>query len=133
MKLLSYKAIRLGDLTAHQLTVFEHKRLFSLILYYFRGDGWQDRYHDHAFDAISIRVFGRYRERVLLDERTGERLERDRSDRRVMLFRRSCFHMLGISPGGCLTILLAGPWGPTWREWKDGRTRTLRWGRRTEA
>ena len=128
MKFLKYKPIRLGQFTAHQFTLFECKSLFSIIFYFFVGDGWQDRFHTHAFKAISIRLFGSYRERILHSDGTVSECNRD--DKRIKLFGKSHSHMLGMSKR-CLVALFSGPWDRTWQEIKDGRTRTLTWGRKS--
>lgn len=126
LKICSYKQIKLGDFYAKQFTLFECKYLFSVIFYWFVGDGWQDRYHDHAFRALSLRLWGSYQERVLVN---GEVVETPRSSSRWRYFPRDHMHMLGKSKG-CLVVLFAGPWLRTWREIRDGVTRTLTWGRR---
>lgn len=121
MKFFSYKNIHLGEFTAHQFTLFEWKRLCSIIIYWFCGNGWQGRSHSHAFNAWSFLLWGNYFERV-----GNAVLNRDR--KRLLFYPRSCFHELGISKG-CLTLLFAGPWAKTWQEIKDGRIRTYSWGR----
>jgi len=126
MKVLRYKKVVLGELNAHQFTLFEWKRAFSILVYYFEGDGWQDRYHTHAFNAWSLKLFGTYQYRELVDGVAEEAFRREV----LRYFPRSTNHMLGPS-AGCLTILLAGPWNATWQETKGGRARTLAWGRRT--
>ena len=126
MKFLRYKKVTLGELDAHQFTVIEIKWLFSIIFYYFRGDGWQDRFHTHAFNAVSFRFFGTYLVREIVD---GETIETSRTDR-IRYFPKSVDHMLGPSRG-CLTLLLSGPWDATWVETKNGRKRTLQWGRKS--
>jgi hypothetical protein len=124
---LRRKTISLGDFRAEQFTLFEHKRLFSVIFYWFHGDGWQGRFHTHAFRALSLRLWGTYRERVMAPN--GSVVERERGDRRLLYFPREHAHELGISRG-CLTMLVAGPWRETWREHRGGRWTTLGWGRR---
>lgn len=135
VKFLRYKPIVLGDFTAHQFTLFESKHLFSIIFYYFKGEGWQDRFHTHAFKAISLRIFGTYIEEWLieplkLDEWLFTHSETRRD--RWRFFPKDRYHRLGYS-GGCLTMLLAGPWDRTWKELRESmRTeRTLTWGRKS--
>ncbi len=127
MKLFSYKKIILGDFVANQYTLIEHKGFFSVILYYFKGDGWQDRFHSHAFHAVSFKIFGTYNERKLLDSSSGQYSERTRKSF-IKFFPKSSFHMLGKS-NGCLTILFSGPWEKTWKEYKDGKEVELNWNR----
>jgi len=122
-RVMSYKKIQLGELIAHQFAIIESKRLFSIIFYYFEGHGWQDRFHTHAFSAISLRIFGTYLYRNFDDD-----VDRTRS-KRIMYFPKTTNHMLGPSKG-CLTLLFARPWERTWNEFKDGKVRVLTWGRR---
>lgn len=124
-KLFAYKAVVLSQFTAHQFTVFEHKRLFSIIFYYFKGAGWQGRFHSHAFNALSLRIFGDYLERGIFDNVPTRR----RAERRWQYIPRDHFHELGRS-NGCLTLVIAGPWAKTWQEVRDGVVRTFGWGRK---
>lgn len=126
MKFLTKKTIKLGDLSAIQFIVFEHKRLFSLIFFYFKGDGWQDRFHTHAFNAISFKIFGSYGERRFVGGKYWaiEQVERTEF---IRYFPRDCYHAIGPSKG-CMTMLIAGPWKKTWKEFKDGKERLLTWG-----
>jgi hypothetical protein len=43
-EICSYKPIIFGDLVAKQFVLFEHKLLFGIIFFYFKG-GEQDRFH----------------------------------------------------------------------------------------
>lgn len=130
MKFLRHKRITFGQFTAHQFTVFESKAAFSIIFYFFVGAGWQDRFHTHAFRAVSLRIFGSYRERVKHTD--GTISERLRDEKRIFHFAKRHEHMLGHSTG-CLVLLLAGPWEKTWTETRNGQVRTLAWGRKTVA
>lgn len=127
MKLFKFKRIALGDFVAQQFTLFEHKGLFSIIAYRFKGDGWQDRFHTHAFNAISFRVYGTYQERVREADGSIHIVARNTS--RFRFFTKAHEHMLGVS-SGCLTILVAGPWDQTWTERKQDVLRILGWGRK---
>lgn len=127
MKFLSHKRIQLGAFLARQFTLIEIKRLFSIVAFWFKGDGWQDRFHDHAFVALSLRIWGTYRERVLCD---GKVTENDRAESRWRFIPRNHMHMLGVSRG-CLVLVFTGPWLDYWHEVKDGQLRKLGWGRRS--
>lgn len=142
----TFKAITFGQFTAKQFVLFEHKRLFSIIFFYFKGDGWQDRWHTHAFNAISFKLFGSYLEDSLHHSRyrlvSGPLWfipEPDPESEFVSVikkrtelikyFPRDSFHKLGHS-NGCMTMLLSGPWKPQWVEVHDNGTTThLNWGR----
>ncbi|MEE9336292.1 MAG: hypothetical protein V3U65_19555 [Granulosicoccaceae bacterium] len=125
MKILKNKQITLGSHTANQFIIFESKIFFSIILYYFKSAGWQDRFHTHAFNAISIKLFGSYAVRDIVGDTVveGERKEI------IKYFPKATNHMLGPSKG-CATLLFSGPWDRSWTETKEGRVRTLLWGRK---
>lgn len=127
MKFLSTKDIKLGDFNARQFTLFEYKPWFSIIFFWFSGDGWQDRYHTHAFDAVSLCLYGKYEERELLNPTTGAYRERPRRFG-FRFFPKNSYHSLGESKG-CLTLLLSGPWKGNWKEWKNGKEYSLSDGR----
>lgn len=59
----------------------------------------------------------------------GDVEEVPRNASRWRYFPRRHMHMLGQSKG-CLVMLIAGPWQQFWSEIKDGRVRTLAWGRK---
>ena len=57
--LLRYNKFEFGNQFVSQFVIFECKWLFSIILFYFhKSDGAQDRFHTHAFNAISFKLFG---------------------------------------------------------------------------
>lgn len=91
-----------------QFVIFEFK--FSVILFYFhKSDGEQDRYHTHAFNAISFKIFGTY------DEKKGKYHIENRKDI-IKYFPRNRYHKIGKSTG-CLTLLFSGPWNKEWKEY----------------
>ena len=120
-----------GDRVIYQFVVFECKFLFSLIFFYFvKTEKIQDRYHTHAFNAISFKLFGSYDEHVLLDEKTGENITTKRTQF-LKYFPRDSYHLIGRSEKGCLTFLISGPWKPTWKEWIEGEVTYYNWNRKT--
>lgn len=125
-EICSYKPIVFGELAAHQFVVFEHKKLFGLIFFYFKG-GEQDRFHTHAFNALSIKLFGSYTEGIL-DSQTRS-VSYVKRDRMFKYFPRDSYHSINNSEG-CLTLLIQGPWKETWKEYKDGKEQVLTWHRK---
>lgn len=125
-EICTYKRIEFGELVARQFVIFEHKRLFGIILFYFRG-GEQDRFHTHAFNALSIKLFGTYVEHVYDPDTGGVREEVRRGV--FKYFPRDRYHSVNDS-GGCCTLLLQGPWRETWREMRDGKETVLGWHRK---
>jgi hypothetical protein len=125
-EICSYKRIVFGDLVARQFVIFEHKRLFGIIVFHFSG-GEQDRFHTHAFNALSIKLFGSYVEGKL-DRRTGA-VTYERRASLLKYFPRDSYHSINRSEG-CCTVLIQGPWKKTWLEYKDGVERVLTWHRK---
>jgi len=128
--LLRLNRFTFGDQIVTQFVVFECKWLFSIILFYFHPcDSSQDRFHTHAFNAISFKIFGQYSEYILESEETGDyRVER--RTQVVKYFPTDSYHKIGNS-NGCLTILLSGRWEKTWKEYIDGKVKHYNWGRET--
>ena len=126
MKFLSYKSIILGNFLARQFTLIEIKSLFSIIFYWFKGDA-QDRFHSHAFNSLSIRLWGDYDEIQLIDGK--EELKKRSASGRFYYIPKTNIHKLTNSKG-CLVLLISGPWEKTWSEWKNGIERRLTWGRK---
>lgn len=125
---LRYNRFTFGDQVVSQFVVFEHKRLFSIIFFYFhKSTGEQDRFHTHAFNAWSVKLFGQYTESIL---NTGppETIELRRRTEIVRYFPRESFHKIGNS-NGCMTLLLSGPWSSGWKESKNGEIVDYTWGR----
>ncbi len=125
-EIFSYKKIIFGDLIANQLVLFEHKKLFGIIIFYFHGEK-QDRFHTHAFNAWSIKLFGTYVEGILDPETKEVRYEERKSI--LKYFPRNSYHSINQSKG-CCTILFQGPWKRYWKEYKDGKEILLGWHRK---
>lgn len=127
---LKYNVFNFGKQKVSQFVIFECKYLFSIIIFYFhKSEGEQDRFHTHAFNAISFKIFGSYTEYILEDEGTGEFSKRKR-DRFIVFFPRDSYHKIGNSTG-CATLLLSGPWKKEWKEYSDvGEISTYKWNRK---
>ena len=126
---LAYNKFTFGDQIVSQFVLFECKWLFSIIFFYFhKSDGVQDRFHTHAFNAFSIKLFGRYDEYILLDEKTGEYEIKPRVNV-FQYFPRDSYHKIGKSTG-CMTVLFSGPWRKTWKEYINGEIIKYNWNRK---
>jgi hypothetical protein len=127
--LLRLNFFNFGDRSIHQFVLIEIKPLFSIVLFWFhKSDKVQDRFHTHAFNAVSFKLFGSYDEHVLESEDPVKvRIEERTSV--IKYFPRDSYHAIGKSKNGCLTLLVSGPWKRTWKEWIDGETRVYRWTR----
>lgn len=125
---LKYNKFTFGDQIVSQFVVFECKYLFSILFFYFhKCDSAQDRYHTHAFNAISFKFFGEYTE-YLYHENTNT-FTTVRRTSFFKFFPRNSFHKIGNS-SGCLTMLLSGPWKKGWKELIDGKIVQYDWGRK---
>jgi hypothetical protein len=127
---LRYNKFTFGEQTVSQFVVFECKYWFSIIFFYFhKSASKQDRFHTHAFNAISIRLFGDYIEEFLTDESTDAYTTGKRSRSRFLYIPRNSYHRITKSDG-CLTLLLSGPWKNKWKEYIDGEVVSYSWGRK---
>jgi hypothetical protein len=127
---LRYNKFTFGNQVVSQFVVFECKWLFSIIFFYFhKSDSSQDRYHTHAFNALSFKLWGEYTEYILLSEETGA-FKVNRRTNIIQYFQRDSYHKIGNS-NGCCTMLLSGPWKREWKEWINGEVKYYSWGRKT--
>ena len=126
ISLMHKNVFEFGDQKVTQFVIFECKWLFSIILFYFhKSNGTQDRFHTHAFNALSLKLFGRYTEYTLEDDSVTSSIRKDV----FKYFPRDCFHMIGNSTG-CMTMLLSGPWKKFWLEYKDNEKILYNWNRK---
>lgn len=111
-------------------TVLEVKFLGALVLNVFNTTGPQDRFHTHAFNAISIMLWGSYNEFIKSSNPENEWVMLRTRRRDVVYLPRTLNHCIGKSTPGAVSITLCGPWKRTWTEERDGKVSTLGWGRR---
>lgn len=113
MVFLKRKRIDLGEQSVTELTILEWKRFFSIKLFNFHPtDGKQDRFHTHAFNAVSILLSGDYVEEVI-EKRQIVSLKRSR--KRFLFIPANQYHRITKSKG-CRTLLITGPWGNEFKE-----------------
>ena len=118
-----------GEQKVTQFVVFECKWLGSIIFFYFhKSDHSQDRFHTHAFNALSFKLFGEYDEHILDNEKTGE-FHIERRTQFFKYFPSDSYHRIAKS-NGCCTILLSGPWKKRWKEYINGDVVYYKWGRK---
>jgi len=127
--LLKYNKFLFGTQPVSQFVVFESKYLFSIIFFYFhKSNGEQDRYHTHAFNALSFKLFGSYEEHCLVNK-VPETFTIKRRKSFFKFFPRDSYHKIAKS-NGCCTILLSGPWKKEWEEFLDNKTYKYNWNRK---
>lgn len=107
------KQIDLGEQSVTELTILEWKRFFSIKLFHFHEtNGKQDRFHTHAFNAVSILLSGDYVEEVI----KGKYVHASKRSRKRFLFiPANQYHRITKS-NGCKTLLITGPWGDQFKE-----------------
>lgn len=110
------KRIDLGEQSVTELTILEYKKLFSIKLFNFhRSEGLQDRFHTHAFNAYSFLLKGDYTEEVLENNKIVKYL---RSRSKTLFIPKDSYHRITRSKG-CVTLLITGPWGETFKELRN--------------
>lgn len=102
--------------------MIEIKSLFSVVLLRFK-DGSREAYHDHAFNALSWVLKGRFIEKKLGGEETLYT-----PSLKPKVTKRDNFHKV-ISQGETWVLTLRGPWSKTWHEYKNNKMVTLTSGR----
>lgn len=118
MKIVFFKKKRidLGEQSVTELTLLEYKKWFSIKLFNFhKSEGVQDRFHTHAFNAYSFLIKGDYTEEVLDGNRIVKCL---RSRSKALLIPKDSYHRITRSKG-CVTLLITGPWGETFKELRN--------------
>src|SRR5579872_5840300 len=102
--LFKFNTFEFGNQVVSQFVIFECKYLFSIIIFYFhKSEDSQDRFHTHAFNSISIKLFGEYSEYVLDNEKSGD-FHIKRRKNVLKYFPKNSYHKIGNS-NGCCTIL----------------------------
>lgn len=108
------KRVELGDGHIIQYTLFESKRLFSIIFYNWKTIK-QNRFHSHAFNAIAFLLSGQY------EEETYSVVKRNVINQWLkprFLPRHYCHRILKAAPN-TWTLVLVGPWSKYWYEFFD--------------
>lgn len=114
MVFMKRKTINLGEQSVTELTILEWKKLFSIKFFNFhKTDGKQDRFHTHAFGAVSILISGDYIEEVIDKHKNVTPLKRSR--KRCLYIPANQYHRITRS-SGCRTLLITGPWGSEFKE-----------------
>lgn len=129
LSILKYNRFKFGRQEVSQFVIFECKWLFSIIIFYFhKCDDSQDRFHTHAFNAWSFKLFGEYDEHILDNELTGDH-HIERRTQFIKYFPCDSYHRIANS-NGCCTVLFSGPWKKEWKEYVNGDVIHYTWGRK---
>jgi hypothetical protein len=126
--LRAWEWVRVVFGTGHldRFVLFEIKYLFAI--YY---NVWNviehDRFHTHAFPAISFGIKGQYYEQQIKDGIIVKRLYKAPWFRFIS---RNNNHRMLNSSKNAISITIAGPWDCMWSEtFLDGTKRILTWGK----
>lgn len=127
--LFRYNKFEFGHQPVSQFVIFEWKWAFSIIVFYFhKSKDSQDRFHTHAFNALSFKLFGEYDEHVLEEETSGAYTV-SRRTQFFKFFPRDSYHRIANS-NGCSTLLISGPWKKNWKEYINGKVKHYTWNRK---
>lgn len=112
-----------------RLVVFECKYFGGIYFNIWKTEE-HDRFHTHAFDAISIMLSGSYEEEQLLPDGTRRRIKV--AAPLVRWIPRTSNHRMLRAAERTMSITLTGPWDRLWSETlhPSGKRRFLTWGRR---
>jgi hypothetical protein len=125
-KLLHWDNTSIGVGNIRRFTIFELKYVGGIIINVFNTEN-QDRFHSHAFHALSWMVHGHYFEDVIVDSGhiVTKKIEKSR------FIPRNYIHKITKSSKNAVSVTFEGPWGGTWDEYFDnGRVKTYGWGRK---
>lgn len=117
-----------GEGYLKRFILFECKYLFGIYLNIWKTIA-HDRFHQHAFPAISIMLCGEYDEERLMEDGSVKLFTIKAP--LVRFISRQNNHRMLEARGRTISITLAGPWDRIWTETLlDGRKRFLTWGRK---
>lgn len=124
-KILHYDRTALGVGNIRRFTIFEIKYLGGVIINCFNTEN-QDRFHSHAFHALSWMIRGYYYEDVIINDRiVSKKIVKSR------FIPKNYVHKITKSSVNAISVTFEGPWGPNWSEYFDnGRIKTYAWGRK---
>lgn len=126
---LRKKRVELGDGYIIAYTIFEHKYLFSIILYHWKTIR-QNRFHSHAFPAVAFLLRGEYKEEVY---RRGEIIQKTVNQwLKPRYLPRNYTHRILEAKPKTWTVVFTGPWIKHWYEYFDDTKIWVKyaWGRR---
>ncbi len=128
-KIWESKEVALGEGSVTQYTLFEHKRLFSIIFYKWNTIN-QIRFHTHAFAAVAFLLKGWYWEKVRYNGIVMTNFVNVPLIPRFLP--RNYCHAIENSKPGTMTMVITGPWQKTWWEFFPDTDRWVEysWGRK---
>lgn len=124
-KILHFDNTYIGVGNIKRFTILEFKHVFGIIVNVFNTVD-QDRFHSHAFHAMSLMIRGYYLEDVIEgNEVVTKKITKSR------FIPKNYIHKIKESSKNAMSITFEGPWESTWNEYFDnGRIKTYTWGRK---
>lgn len=125
-KIFHYDKTSLGVGNIQRFIFFEFKFFGGIILNIFNTHN-QDRFHSHAFHAISLMLKGAYNEDVI----ENNKIITKNIKPGIRFISRSYIHKIKESELNTISVTFEGPWQQIWNEYFDnGRIKTYSWGRK---
>lgn len=123
------KRVELGDGHIMAYTIFEHKYLFSIVVYHWKTIK-QNRFHSHAFPAVAFLLKGGYDEEVY----TPNGVKQKKVDQwlKPRVLPRNYTHRILQAEPKTWTIVFTGPWIKYWYEYFEDTQTWVKysWGRK---
>lgn len=120
-------SIGVGDIA--RFTIFEWKPIGGIIINVFNTTD-QNRFHTHAFPAVSLMLRGTYEEDVMDLETPGHPVHTKHTSLGFRFIPRQYCHKIRKSSKNAVSITFEGPWKAIWAEYFDnGRVKEYTWGR----
>lgn len=132
MILFRKKRVELGDGHINAYTIFEHKKLFSIIIYHWKTIR-QNRFHSHAFAALAFLLKGSYTEERIVNGKVEKNVIKDILKPRYLP--RNYTHRILEAKPKTWTIVFTGPWIKHWYEYFQDTKTWIKyaWGRKVIA
>jgi len=119
------KRVELGEGHIIAFTLFEHKYLFSIIIYHWKTIK-QNRFHSHAFPAIAFLLSGKYEEEVFTKAGVIHKTVNQWLKPRVLP--RNYTHRILQADKRTWTIVFTGPWLKYWYEYFEDTKTWVKYG-----
>jgi hypothetical protein len=122
------KQVALGKGSVTQYTLFENKKLFSIIFYKWNTID-QIRFHTHAFTAFAFLLSGWYWEKVKYNDIEMTNFVNQPLWPRYLP--KNYCHAIKNAKPGTLTMVITGPWQKHWYEYFPDKGHWIKytWGR----
>jgi len=126
---LRKKRVELGEGHIIQYTLFEWKKLFSIIIYHWKTIK-QNRFHSHAFPAYAFLLSGKYIEEVIENGKVVQKTVNQRFKPRFIP--KKYIHRILRAEPRTWTIVFVGRWMDYWFEYFDNKKIWVKysWGRK---